>query len=768
MKRTVSFALLSAAVFALSAENYRLTAPETPKQIVEGKLNLGGVNPQGGTIAVNSYYMSIDGKPVIPVLGEFHYSRYPREQWEEEIVKMKAGGVNVLPTYVFWALHEPREGEFHWEGNLDLHHFLELCRKHDMPVVIRIGPFCHGEIRSGAIPEWIFAKPLEIRSNDPEYLKYVRALYAEIAKQMDGFYYKDGGPIIGCQIENEMQHSASPWAITYPGEETDYTAASWNAQEAAIGVEGNRKQATRAEIGDAHMRTLLQIAQESGIVTPLYTATGWGNAAVIGHDALPVTSAYTYPFWQNPPRMSPFMMFKDLHKEPDYSPVRYNPEDYPSFCAEMGAGIQMIYNSRPIVTAKAAEALMIRTLGSGCNGIGYYMYHGGSTPCREGQNAFMSDEPMGVPKISYDFQAPLGEFGLEGLMYRNLRLIHTFLADFQERLAPMETVLPDDWQRMTPDNRDDLRYAARMKDGKGFLFVVNFQDHDNGRHDQQATVTIDLGKETIRIPVTLPKDESAILPFNFDMDGTLLKYATAQPLMRIMDGKTPHYFFFAPDGVQPEYVFANGKTLRPKPGLKSTFAVKGVKVTTLTRQQALDAIKVDGRLLITKATVLPVDGGADLLMLGENCIDYVLYPSKAGFATQQASVAKVEPQYSWHQRGERRAYLHVDSLPADNVQEYFLCLDYVADVAMAFVDGRLCQDEFYHGAPWTIGLKRYGPTLRSQDMTFYFRPLKDMAFLHRDLPAEALPDFSSGPVCKVNRAEVIPEYKIHINIPKTR
>ncbi len=45
--------------------------------------------------------MSIDGKPVIPVMGEFHFTRYPRAQWEQEIVKMKAGGVNVLPTYIF-------------------------------------------------------------------------------------------------------------------------------------------------------------------------------------------------------------------------------------------------------------------------------------------------------------------------------------------------------------------------------------------------------------------------------------------------------------------------------------------------------------------------------------------------------------------------------------------------------------------------------------------------------------------------------------------
>ena len=126
----------------------------------------------------------------------------------------------------------------------------------------------------------------------------------------------------------------------------------------------------------------------------MYTATGWGNAAVIGEEAIPVTAAYTYPFWVKP-GMSPFCMFKDIQKNPDYAPVRYDTEKYPSFCAEMGVGIQMIYTRRPIVTAKAAEALMVRTLGSGANGIGYYMYHGGSTP-KMGPTAFFSDQPMGM------------------------------------------------------------------------------------------------------------------------------------------------------------------------------------------------------------------------------------------------------------------------------------------------------------------------------------------------------------------------------------
>lgn len=778
MKRIVFIVSMLCLTWTIQAQKvFQLTVPAQQKTIKEGHLKMGGTSPSGGSIAVNSFYMSIDGKPVIPVMGEFHYSRYPANQWEEEIVKMKAGGINVLPTYVFWNIHEEEEGKFRWDGNRDLRRFLELCQKHDMPVIIRIGPFCHGEIRSGGFPDWLFAKPLEVRSNDPEYLKYVRRLYTEIAKQMKGFYYKDGGPVIGCQLENEMQHSAAPWAICYPNEPKDHTAASYNAAEASIGVDVQSRKATHAEQGEQHMRTLKQMAQEAGIITPFYTATGWGNAAVIPNETLPVTAAYTYATWTKP-HMSPFLLFKDMQGTPDYSPVRYEPKDYPSFSAEMGAGIQMTYDRRPYCYASSAEAMIVRCLGSGSNGIGYYMYHGGSTPKMIGGVGTFADEPMGVPKISYDFQAPIGEFGLEKPVYRHLRLLHAFLAEYGDCLAPMETVLPDGWEKMTPENRDDLRYAARMKDDRGFLFMINAQDHDTLRHDQTGLqIRLNLHHETLNIPedgtFTLPKDHSVILPFNLELNGALLKYATAQPLMKIDDCGTDHYFFFAPEGMKPEYLFdkttIKGKIIfKPVAGYQSTFSVKTatgktIKITTLTREQALNAVKVNGRLLIADATVLPSADGADLLCLGNHTVDYVLYPSKQGFKKQTVSVETATPQYKVKKAGPRRMSVNVTNLPSvEQVQEYFLHIDYIGDVAMAFVKDQLVQDAFYYGEPWEIGLKRYAEDLKTVPMTFYFRPLKSSVPFLCDLRKETIPDFSKGDVVDIKNVEVIPEYKLSI------
>lgn len=123
---------------------------DIPDKIIEtGYLDLGGVAPDGGSISVNSYYMELNESPFITIMGEIHYTRIPNEQWEEQILKVKSGGVNVICTYVFWNIHEETEGVFDWDGDKDLRKFISLCQKHNMKTLVRIGPFCHGEIRNG-------------------------------------------------------------------------------------------------------------------------------------------------------------------------------------------------------------------------------------------------------------------------------------------------------------------------------------------------------------------------------------------------------------------------------------------------------------------------------------------------------------------------------------------------------------------------------------------------------------------------------------------
>lgn len=167
------------------------------------------------------------------------------------------------------------------------------------------------------------------------------------------------------------------------------------------------------------------------------------------------------------------------------------------------------------------------------------------------------------------------------------------------------------------------------------------------------------------------------------------------------------------------------------------------------------------KLLITNSTVLPAADGARLLSLGDNNFRYVVYPSSKGLKEQKASVAAVCPKFSVNRSGSHRMSVHFnDSGSTPQVREYFLQIKYVGDVAMAFMDGQLCQDEFWHGEPWTIGLKRYKEKMRNQDMTFYFRPLKEkLPFVKRDLyPFTRSIDFSKGSVLSIDEVNIIPEY----------
>ena len=758
MRRLTAVSVIGAVCLAActsAPKVYRIDAPSEPFVVKTGHLDLGGTAPDGGSVEVNSYYLSLDGKPAVPVLGEFHYCRYPRAQWEEQLRKMKAGGVTVVPCYVFWNVHEEFEGQWDWSGNRDLRAFVELCGKVGLWSIVRIGPFDHGEMRNGGIPDWIFTKPLDIRSNDPLYLEYVGHLYDQIAAQLEGLYYREGGPVIGIQVENEHQHSAASWAFSYPLEAPDYTAATYDADITRSGVSVQDREIRTREIGDEHMQILLSMARERGMDVPLYTATGWGNAAVLGNKGIPVTAGYPYPVWGDVNAMSPFCLFKDLHAEPDYAPVRYDPGDYPSFSVEMGAGIQIIYDKRPVIDPRGAEAMIVRCLGGGANAIGYYMYQGGSSPLTRDGQGFLSDAN---PKVSYDFQAPLGEFGLERPSYRYLRVLHSFLADFGDRLAPMEPVIPASQEGLVPSDRETLRYAARMKDGTGFLFVNNFQDHDTGRHAMDATVEVAFPEESLRIPVHIAKDAAAILPFRMDMDGVLLDYATAQPLLRIGSD----WFFFAPEGMEPEYEFADGQRFSPVPGFDSAFTVGGQRIFTLTRTQAEQALRIGDRILFTDATAVPgPDGSVELLSLGNPVFSYTVFDGEFHPYTASAEVAGT-PVCEVVRPSSRRLGVHVELPEAPSVHEWFLSLDYTGDVAVAFQDNRVIGDNLWQGTgPWVIGLNRFA---EGGDIGFYIRPLSPTAPFLGTLPPENIPSFGKESLLEIREVKLVPQYRLDISL----
>ena len=95
------------------------------KQYQAGKrFDLGedfrGNSPAGESISFNSFYMEKNGQPFYPVSGEFHYSRMDAGRWEDELIKMRMGGINIVSTYLFWNHIEEEEGVFDFTGRRDM------------------------------------------------------------------------------------------------------------------------------------------------------------------------------------------------------------------------------------------------------------------------------------------------------------------------------------------------------------------------------------------------------------------------------------------------------------------------------------------------------------------------------------------------------------------------------------------------------------------------------------------------------------------------
>jgi len=108
--------------------------------------------PDGRELLADRRSLLLDGRPWLPVMGEFHYSRYPAAEWRDELLKMKAGGIDIVASYVFWIHHEEIENSFDWSERRSLRAFVECCREVGLLAVVRCGPWCHGEVRNGGLP----------------------------------------------------------------------------------------------------------------------------------------------------------------------------------------------------------------------------------------------------------------------------------------------------------------------------------------------------------------------------------------------------------------------------------------------------------------------------------------------------------------------------------------------------------------------------------------------------------------------------------------
>jgi hypothetical protein len=777
--------------------------------------------PDGSTITVNNQYLMRDGKPWIPVMGEFHYTRYPETYWEEEILKMKASGIDVISTYIFWIHHEEVEGQFDWSGQRNLRKFAELCAKHGMLLYPRIGPWAHGEVRNGGLPDWVLKKSA-VRSNDPVYLAEVKLFYAQIGQQLHGLLWKDGGPVIGIQIENE-------YAANGPGQ------------------------------GREHLAALKGLAIDSGLDVPLYTVTGWDNA-VIPEDlflpiygggypdapwdestqVLPPADVYSFRFAS---RVAANMGTVDTNSA---AVIRHDAElrtETPFLTAEVGGGIEDTYHRRPVLATSDVPATIPVMIGSGVNLLGYYMYQGGENPDGKAttlQESQRTAYPTDVPVKGYDFQAPLGEFGQMNATLRELKLDNYFLEDYGAKIALARAIEPDR-QPSGPGDFSVLRASVRMDGQSGFLFVNNYirERELPARPGAQFEVRVP-GKTLLvpAIPITIPANSYFYWPVNLDLDGVTLRYATAQPILKIRSGDETYAFFKAIPSIDAVFAFlvadrsaihaeqctlsVSGDTLSVRDvasGLSTAITIHGnsglTHIVLLSAEDAGDLWRVhfkgSDQLVLTSAQVYSDESHIILRQIGKSHFNAAFFPAgnftadnaaaKAEASTQaelfqyldlrvpernvalqlahtrtmgiapspvlgpkapwrHGSVVMAPDDSSFSHAGEWKVAIPQDAL--DGLSDLYLKVHYQGDEARLLDGSRLLTDNFFNGTEWQIGLKRFLPGSASATFRLQVLPLSRKAPIFFELGKQ--PRFSrDGQAGALYSVEALPEYQVDLS-----
>ncbi|WP_229072927.1 beta-galactosidase [Actinoplanes sp. DH11] len=699
-------------------------------------------------ISLTNRYLERDGVPVVPVSGELHYSRVPRERWAERLRQMKAGGVTVVASYLFWLHHSGRRSEARFDGNLDVAAFVDLAVATGLDVVLRIGPWCHGESRNGGFPDWVQQAPVRHRTDDPAYLELVAEWFGQIGATLAG-RAGEAGVVLGIQLENEL-----------------YTQPE-------------------------HLRTLKRMAREAGMSAPIWTATAWDSAELPEAEVLPLYGGYGDGFWVEPdapwaPNFRDHYFFSHVWDDPGIGAdvrraqniqaaeggPRTPSDDFPAATCELAGGMATAYHRRPRPDALDVAAIAHCKIGNGSAWQGYYMYSGGTNPSAPDgmQESHATGYPNDLPRLGYDFHAPIGEAGALAPSHAELRRQHAFLLAFGDRLAEMPSTLPD----VRPTGVEDgetLRWALRGDGRSGFVFVAWHQPHIPLATYRGARFRITLDDEVVEFPpapIDIPPGTLARWPVNLTAGGVRIAWATATALT-LLPGDVPTLVLVADAGIAPQVAVHGPGGVRVhdiEPG-RTPHRFGGLDVLVLPAGLAASVWVVEEpvRRLLISDDELQWDASGRIRVKATTTPGVRVYdPSRQAFAdfgavppTPPAPVpVTAEPlrpaagavpvSYGKHDGRpsapapdvfDELAAVHSLTLPdwaADKSLDPLLRITWAGDVGELRIDGRTVTDRFWDGADWLVNLTDAGHRAGAE-VTLHLLPLAAGTPVH--LPADA-------------------------------
>jgi len=398
-------------------------------------------------IRYDTHSLIIDGKPVFIYSGAIHYFRCPRQLWKDRLQKLKDAGLNCVETYLAWNLHEPEEpanpDDFSKLRDMEqIGDFIQTARDLGLYVIIRPGPYICAEVDRGGLPGWLMKYEPDglrqgrfLRCNSPEMLAWDRHWLTAVAKVVKPHLITNvprrSAGVILWQLENEYD---------------------WNG----AGIPSD----VRADV----LGALAHASLDGGIDVPLFTCETIDKAF----------------------RDDPFLrchVFNTVNKYPNYDMeplikgiqdcAKYQPEKFRAvtelqggWFSQVGGGLYGGQNAAQITQ------LTLTAIERGCTSLNYYMFYGGS------------NFRYAAPTITqtYDYNAPLREWGGEGDRYFAVKAIGRMLKEHGDQLIhsnPVELTIDG-------DHPDVSIYLRQSDDGSRFFFVRNSQQSES----RSATVKV--------------------------------------------------------------------------------------------------------------------------------------------------------------------------------------------------------------------------------------------------------------------------------------
>ncbi|MDE6595960.1 MAG: beta-galactosidase, partial [Oscillospiraceae bacterium] len=323
----------------------------------------------------------LDGKPFRIISGAIHYFRTVPEYWRDRMEKLVNMGCNTVETYIPWNFHEPKKGEFIWDGMRDICRFIETAKDLGLYMIIRPSPYICAEWEFGGLPPWLLKdKNMRLRCSYKPYLDAVRDYYNVLIPKLVPYQIDKGGNIILIQIENEYG---------YYGNDT------------------------------AYLEFLRDTMRDLGITVPFATSDGPWSEPIFKSGfvdgALPTGNFGSAAEWQ-------FGQMKN-----------FIGENKPLMCMEFWNGWFDAWGEEHHTTSpEKANAELEELLKRGS--LNFYMFEGGTN------FGFMSGRNYGnktADVTSYDYDAPLTE---DGMITEKYKLFKKTISKYETvREVPLTT-----------------------------------------------------------------------------------------------------------------------------------------------------------------------------------------------------------------------------------------------------------------------------------------------------------------------------------------